>query len=136
MLRPRPFKGLRQQRQHQCDFIGWLLLFVTVRIQIIRLVPNIPGQDSLVVCKGPNDAFDVSLQTSVLGRILERLASGALYPAGIVNTGCRRPMHPQFRHWVPARIEENEYRPDFMPGSDLQEGIDALPESRGILLPK
>src|SRR5436190_425485 len=101
-----------------------------------RLVPEVPGEDALVLREGADDALRVGLELRVLRRVRELGTAGALHPARVVNTRNRVMLLPEVRARIPDRIKQYEHRPDVMPRRDSEEGVDALPEPCGVLLPE
>jgi len=105
-------------------------------IPVIGLIPEVPGENALVVGKGSDDSFDVILKARSLGRIGEDLGSRRLHPAGVVHTRDGRMLRTELWERLPAGIEEHEDGPDVVAVGDDQELVDALRGSFGILLPE
>src|SRR5438874_2243364 len=100
------------------------------------LVPEVPGEDALVLREGADDALRVGLKLRVLRRVRELGTAGALHPARVVNARNRVMLLPEVRARIPDRIKQYEHRPDVMPRRDSEEGVDALSEPCGVLLPE
>src|SRR5579884_854583 len=68
--------------------------------------------------------------------IAERLCTGALCPARIVNARNRGMLGAQLRVWIPTRVEQHKDGTNLMLRANSEELVDSSLESSGILLPK
>src|SRR2546421_53290 len=135
---PGPSESLRQELAHELILVRGLLRGPVTVLEGLDgwLVPEVPGEDALVLREGADDALRVGLELRVLRRVRELGAAGALHPARVVNARNRVMLLPEVRARIPDRIKQYEHRPDVMPRRDGEEGVDALPEPCGVLLPE
>src|SRR5947209_10744911 len=135
---PRPciLENLRQQRQHQLFLIRLLYPAITRLVQIVRLVPHVPRQNPVVVRERQNQLLHILQNPQLLLGIGQRHASGTLHPPRIVDALLRRPLMEQLRERIPAGIQQHKDRLDVVLLRHTQKPVDALPESRRILLPQ
>src|SRR5579883_2711794 len=78
---PRPVEYLRQQMTNELFFILWLDVAVRTGVCIVRLVPNVPGEDSLIVCKTADQANHILPQTWIFSFVLQSGRTRTLYPS-------------------------------------------------------
>src|ERR1700730_9482985 len=98
----RPIKYLWQKRLNQGYFIFWLLTSVTAFVGIVRFIPNIPGENSIVRRESSDDTLYISFAAWILRRILQAFGARALHPTGIVNAGTRLVLFSEVRIGIPA----------------------------------
>ena len=105
-------------------------------VGVVGLVPEVPGEDAGVVGEGADDAGDVGAELGFDGGICEAGEAGALDPAGVVHAGDGRMLRAEVRVGLPAGVEEHEERADVVFRGDGEEGVEALLEAVGVLLPE
>ncbi len=130
----RPRKHSRQQRLNQFPFI--LRVFIRRIIPVVRLIPNIPPQNPLVIGKRTHHALHIGLQPRILPFIFQRTGPRALYPTRIVYARRGRMLFAQFRIWIPTRIEQHKQRLDMVLVRNGQKRTHAFLKPRAVLLPK
>src|SRR6266536_4982901 len=108
---------------------------VAALVRIIRLVPDIPGEDTLIASQCAHDAFNISFEPRIFARILQRLAAGALYPTGVMHSGARSSLLTQLRIRIPDRIKQDKDWFDLMLCSERKERVVASLQALFILLP-
>ena len=79
--RASPLKNFRQQRENQLAFVLRFLCRPGRCVRIARLIPNVPGQNSRIICEGAHHSFYIGLQLRILRFVLERVGAGALHPS-------------------------------------------------------
>lgn len=86
-----------------------------------------PAEDAGVVLEAPDDAGDVRPQARLRGarRVRERGGAGALHPPRVVDARRGVPLLAQGGERVPARVEEDEERPDLAGGAEGEELVEA-----------
>src|ERR1700682_3001338 len=136
MHRARPRKYFWQERKHQGGLVGRLRFAVAAGIGVVRLIPDVPAQNPLVVCKRANDAFDITFEPRVFRGILQRAGPRTLQPAGIVNARRWLVLRAELRIGVPAGIEENQEWFDAMLCRNTEKCIDTMTETCWVLLPR
>src|SRR6266540_5262065 len=109
---------------------------VAALVRIIRLVPDIPGEDTLIASQCAHDAFNISFEPRMLARILQRLAAGALYPTGVMHSGARSSLLTQLRIRIPDRIKQDKDWFDLMLCRDRKKRVEPSLEAFCILLPQ
>src|SRR3984885_5873359 len=100
MYGTRPGKGLRKQLIHPLHLGGNVLN--PVATPVVRLIPDIPAQNAVVVGEGANNAGYVSLQLRFYGRIMQAGFAGALHPAGVVDSRDRRVLRTELGVGLPT----------------------------------
>src|SRR5579884_1852167 len=136
MLLPCPGKDLGQQGLDKRSFVVKLGFSIRTVVAIVWLVPQVPGENAVVLTKCANYPLHIHLQTRILRLVRQRLVSRTLYPSGIVYARNWRMLRTGLRIRVPARIKQHKNRPDMVPAGNGQESIYALAEACLILLPE
>ena len=130
-----PGKDPRQKAQDDLVLIAGVALSVGAVIAIVRLIPHVPGQNARIKSECAHHSLDVALQARELRWVGKNLRARRLHPAGVMHAGDGRMLGAEPGVRIPAGVEEHEDRPDMMAGGDGKEGVHALLEAFGVLLP-
>src|SRR5947207_2631459 len=118
------------------DGADMFLLGVASGVVGAGLVPNVPGENAVVLSEGSDEALDVGLEARNLCGVGQRHRAGTLHPAGIMDAGNWGMLRAEMRQRIPAGVEEDKHRTNVMARGDGQEAVEALLKAGGILLPK
>ena len=109
---------------------------IAVRVWIVGLVEQVPGQHAIVLAVAMQYVLNVRTQCVLFHRVDQHHPARALHPAAVMHARPRATLRAALRIRVPYAVEKHHQRANSVLRGNLQKPVDAIEESLPVITPR